>query len=83
MRAETTATARVSTAPVSAVPGSAARILVIDDEPLLREFLQESLRRQGHAVPAAGGAEEALRLIPLDPPDLNLLDIRMQGRDGL
>jgi two-component system, NtrC family, response regulator HydG len=60
-----------------------ARVLVVDDEPLLREFLEETLRRAGHTVELASGAEEALRRIPLDPPDAILLDIRMHGRDGL
>jgi DNA-binding NtrC family response regulator len=60
-----------------------ARILVVDDEPLLREFLEESLRRQGHAVQLAPGGEEAMRWIEAGPPDLILLDIRLKGRDGL
>ena len=60
-----------------------ARIFVIDDEPLLREFLEETLHRSGHEVICAAGGDEALRRISLDPPDLVLLDIRMQGRDGL
>jgi len=59
------------------------RILVVDDEPLIREFLEETLRRRGHQIALAGSGEEALRRIPLDPPDAILLDIRMQGRDGL
>jgi DNA-binding NtrC family response regulator len=63
--------------------GTGARILVVDDEPLLREFLEETLRRSGHEVICAAGGDEALRRISLDPPDLVLLDIRMQGRDGL
>ncbi len=60
-----------------------ARILVVDDEPLLREFLEETLRRTGHEVICAAGGDEALRRVSLDPPDLVLLDIRLQGRDGL
>jgi len=60
-----------------------ARILIVDDEPLIREFLEETLRRTGHSVEIASSAEDALRRIPLDPPDLVLLDIRLQGRDGL
>jgi DNA-binding NtrC family response regulator len=60
-----------------------ARILVVDDEPLLREFLEETLRRRGYLVTPAPGGEEALRRVTLDPPDVILLDIRMQGRDGI
>ncbi len=60
-----------------------ARILVVDDEPLLREFLEETLRRRGFGVILAANGDEALRRLPLDPPDLILLDIRLPGRDGL
>lgn len=58
-------------------------ILVVDDEPLLREFLQETLRRSGYAVELASNGDEGLRRAPLDPPDVILLDIRLPGRDGL
>jgi DNA-binding NtrC family response regulator len=73
--------------PVARAPGgerdTGARILVVEHESLLREFLAETLRRSGHEVICAAGDEEALRRISLDPPDLLLLDIRMQGCDGL
>ena len=38
-----------------------ARILVVDDEPLIREFLEETLRRRGHQVTLANSGDEALR----------------------
>ena len=59
------------------------RILVIDDEPLLREFLGETLQRQGYEVLEAGGADEAVEKVEAAVPDIVLLDIRMKGRDGL
>lgn len=80
---ERTAPAAGETAPAAAPTPAGARILVVDDEPLLREFLEETLRRAGHEPVLAEGADEALRRLALDPPDLVLLDIRMQGRDGL
>jgi DNA-binding NtrC family response regulator len=63
--------------------GIGARIFVVEHEPLLREFLAETQRRSGHEVICSAGDEEALRRISLDPPDLLLLDIRMQGCDGV
>ena len=65
--------------PTGGESAAGARMLVVDDEPLLREFLEETLRRRGHEVIWPPEAEEALRRISLDPPDLVLLDIRMQG----
>ncbi len=70
-------------APAGPAPALSARVLVVDDEPLLREFLEETFRRAGHVVDTAGAAAEALRRIALDPPDLVLLDIRLPGKDGL
>ena len=61
--------------------GTGARIFVVEHEPQLGEFLAETLRRRGHEVICAAGDDEALRRISLDPPDLLLLDIRMQGCD--
>lgn len=60
-----------------------AHILVVDDEPLLREFLEETLRRHGHRVSLGSDADEGLRIASAESPDLALLDIRMRGRDGL
>ncbi len=62
---------------------SRSRILIVDDEPLLREFLEQTLTRQGYEVTQATGAEEALREVGKTVPEIVLLDIRMKGRDGL
>lgn len=59
------------------------RILVVDDEPGLREPLAEYLGRQGFAVSQAGTAAEARQRIAAEVPDLVLLDIMMPGEDGL
>ena len=59
------------------------RILVVDDEPLIREFLGETLKRQGYEVLEATGADDAVGRIENITPDIVLLDIRMKGRDGL
>ncbi|MBB3956999.1 MULTISPECIES: response regulator [Novosphingobium] len=59
------------------------RLLLVDDEPDLREPLASYLERQGFAVRQAASAAEARNIIALDVPDLVLLDIMMPGEDGL
>src|SRR3954470_12326902 len=59
-----------------------ARLLVVDDEPSIRELLTASLRFAGFEVfPAADGAE-ALKLAELHRPDLVVLDIMLPDLDG-
>ena len=59
------------------------RLLLVDDEPDLREPLASYLERQGFAVRQAASAAEARSIIAQDVPDLVLLDIMMPGEDGL
>jgi two-component system OmpR family response regulator len=59
------------------------RLLLVDDEPALREPLAEYLSRQGFAVAQAASAAEARSLLKGDVPELVLLDIMMPGEDGL
>jgi len=59
-----------------------ARLLVVDDEPGIRELLTASLRFAGFEVfPAADGAE-ALRLAEQHRPDLVVLDVMLPDLDG-
>src|SRR3546814_18378927 len=58
-------------------------IVVVDDEPGIRETIQEYLELHAFRVTAAGGGEELRRAIEADAVDLVLLDIRMPGEDGL
>lgn len=60
-----------------------ARILVVDDDPHLREVLRYALVRDGHEVEEARDGAEALRLAAASRPDLLVLDIVMPGMDGL
>lgn len=59
------------------------RLLLVDDEPALREPLGEYLVRQGFAVRQAASAAEAREILRDETPDLVLLDIMMPGEDGL
>lgn len=59
------------------------RLLLVDDEPSLREPLAEYLIRQGFAVREAEDAAKARSLLMEEAPDLVLLDIMMPGEDGL
>jgi two-component system OmpR family response regulator len=61
---------------------AAARLLVVDDEPNIRELLSASLRYAGFEVATAADGNEALRLADSFKPDLLLLDVMMPGLDG-
>lgn len=67
-------------APTGLLP---TRLLLVDDEPGLREPLAEYLSRQGFAVVQAASAAEARSHLRDEVPDLVLLDIMMPGEDGL
>jgi two-component system, OmpR family, phosphate regulon response regulator PhoB len=60
-----------------------ARILVVDDEPAIREMIRGALRRGGFDCAEAGNAAEAHREIIATLPDLILLDWMLPGRSGL
>jgi DNA-binding NtrC family response regulator len=59
------------------------RILVVDDEAVVRESLANWFQEDGHTVQAASDAKEALYIIKKSPWDLALVDIKMPGMDGL
>jgi two-component system OmpR family response regulator len=59
------------------------RLLLVDDEPSLREPLAEYLSDQGFDVVQAEDAAKARSLLAESTPDLVLLDIMMPGEDGL
>ena len=60
-----------------------SRILVVDDEPSVREAIGRALRCEGYEVETAGDGLAALRRVDEEPPDLVLLDVVLPGLDGL
>jgi len=61
----------------------AHRLLVVDDESDVREFASNFFRRRKLDVSTAASGEEALDLVGKQRPDLVLLDIKMEGIDGV
>ncbi len=62
---------------------STARILVVDDEMIVRKSLGGWLREEGFEVDVAGSGKEALEALSRDEWDIFLIDIKMPGIDGL
>jgi DNA-binding response OmpR family regulator len=60
----------------------APRVLVIDDEPTIRQILKIGLEAQGFAVSLAPNAQEGMNIVVSDPPALVILDLMMPQRDG-
>ncbi|MEW6033827.1 MAG: MEDS domain-containing protein [Chloroflexota bacterium] len=60
-----------------------ARILVVDDEEVVRHLLREVLVEEGHQVDAVDNAQDALEKIKAGRYDLILLDVKMPGMSGL
>ena len=64
------------------LPAGTAHVLVVDDQAIVREFLAEVLRMQGHRVSVATDGLAALELARTDPPHVLLTDLKMSGMDG-
>lgn len=58
------------------------KVLVVDDEPHIREFLRYELLKEGYEVVEAGDGEETIELARREQPDVITLDILMPGIDG-
>lgn len=59
-----------------------SRILIVDDDEIIRKLLRRVLERSGFVIDEAASGEQALEQIEQDPPDLILLDVVMDGIDG-
>lgn len=60
-----------------------AKVLVVDDEPNIREVVGLYLLQEGYAVISAADGEGALGLFRLERPDLVVLDLILPGLDGV
>jgi DNA-binding response OmpR family regulator len=58
------------------------RVLVVDDEPRILNFLSSKLRASGYEVLTARNGAEALEQVPAHEPDLVVLDVMMPKMDG-
>jgi CheY-like chemotaxis protein len=58
-------------------------ILIVDDEPDLREAIAFDFRRKGFRVLLAGSGNEAIRKLEAEPVDVVLSDVRMPDGDGM
>lgn len=65
------------------IAGAGTRVLVVDDEPTVREVVAGYLRRDGHVVSEAADGPTALALLETEPPDLVVLDMMLPGVNGL
>jgi len=61
---------------------SGAKIMVVDDDPDMRETLQIILEAVGHTVVTAADGEECLAKLKVESPDLLILDLLMPKMDG-
>jgi len=59
------------------------QILIVDDEPVVRQAFERILSSARCAVVAVSSGAEALRVMAEQPFDVVLLDLRMPGMDGL
>jgi two-component system phosphate regulon response regulator OmpR len=60
-----------------------AHVMVVDDEESLRDLLTQSLEERGRIVTTAESGTIALQILAAVRPDVVLLDVRMEGLDGL
>ncbi|HEY6794214.1 MAG TPA: response regulator [Kineosporiaceae bacterium] len=59
-----------------------ARLLVVDDDPAIREFVGDILELEGYTVRSVPDGPSALSAIAADRPDCVLLDVMMPGMSG-
>jgi two-component system response regulator PilR (NtrC family) len=60
-----------------------SKILVVDDEQGIRDFLAIMLKKDGHEAVTAGNGEDALRAVQAEIFDLVITDVKMPGKDGI
>jgi len=60
-----------------------ATVLVVDDEPIVREVVVRYLQREGHTTLEADHGDRAREMLEQESPDLVVLDVMLPGTDGL
>jgi excisionase family DNA binding protein len=68
--------------PSSTGAGNGPTVLIVDDDPKLREYIRVNLEMEGYSVREAGSADEGLGVLEESTPDLVLLDVMMPDVDG-
>lgn len=58
------------------------KVLIVDDSKTETMYLTELLQQSGYAVSSADGAEQAMRQIAMERPELILMDVVMPGTNG-
>ena len=66
----------------SPTPAQRARILIVEDDPAIREGLELNLGLEGHHCVTAADGERAVAILEHEPFDLVLLDVMLPGRNG-
>ena len=75
--------ARSAPTPPRHPASTTASVLIVDDEPLIRETLAEYLIQEGFFVSTCGSGEEALELAAAQRFDLAFCDVQLPGIDGI
>ncbi len=65
------------------MPNRKPKVLVVDDDPGMLDFVRDALSPHGFDVMPAGGGEQGLKIARREPVDLVIVDILMPGKDGL
>ena len=68
---------------MTSAPAANRRILIVDDDPILLQFIGEVLRHAGYETVAASSGAQAIAQVEAGEPDMALLDITMPGMSGL
>lgn len=60
-----------------------ARILIIDDEPIIRDVLKDILEREGYEIVAASDGNDGIKIHQENPADLIITDLIMPEKEGI
>jgi len=62
--------------------GAAARVLVVDDDAMLRSLVRMRLKKHGYTIIEASEGAQAVEIFKIERPDIVLMDASMEGMDG-